>query len=137
MTLKTPNTLDGDNEIENSSLKDNNTEHLYAKLALFIKNHIFEKLTVDHLPFYSIYKRKNLIFYGETKNRKNITNLSWAQFWWQFDNGEEDVAPELCLLFIDLCNVSYKETCELKDRYVNEIYVLIQSSSKKQPNNPG
>ena len=61
------NIVDADNEIENSNLKDNNTEYLYAKLASFIKTHIFfEKLTVDHLPCYSIYKRKNLIFYGET-----------------------------------------------------------------------
>ena len=132
------NTLDRDDDIENSNLKDNNTENLYAKLAPFIKTHIFEKLTVDHLPCYSIYKRKNLIFYGETtKKRKNITNLSWAQFLWQFDDGREDVVPGLCLLFIDLCNVSYKETCELEDRYENEIYVLIQSLSKKPPDNPG
>ena len=130
-------TLDGDNDIENSNLKDNNTENLYAKLAPFIKTHIFEKLTVDHLPCYSIYKRKNLIFYGETtKKRKNITNLSWAQFLWQFDDGREDVVPGLCLLFIDLCNVSYKETCELDNRCENKIYVLIQSLSKKAPDIP-
>ena len=119
-------------------MKEINTENLYAKLAPFIKNHIFEKLTVDHLPCYSIYKRKNLIFYGETtKKRKNITNLSWAQFLWQFDDGREDVVPGLCLLFIDLHNVTYKETCELEDRYENEIYVLIQSLSKKPPVYPG
>ena len=49
------NTLDGDNDIENTNLRDNNTENLYAKLAPFIKTHIFEKLTVNHLPYYSSY----------------------------------------------------------------------------------
>ena len=68
---------------------------------------------------------------------KNITNLSWAQFLWQFDNAREDAVPGLCLLFIDPCNVSYKETCELKDRYENEIDALNQSLSKKPPYNPG
>ena len=56
---------------------------------------------------------------------------------WQFNDGREDVVLGLCLLFIDLCNVSYKETCEVEDRYENEIYVLIQSLSKKPPDNPG
>ena len=50
------NTLDGENE--NSNLKDNATKNLYAKLASFIENYIFEKLTVNRLPCYSIYKRK-------------------------------------------------------------------------------
>ena len=45
--------------------------------------------------------------------------------------------PGLCLLFIDLQNVTYKATCELEDRYENEIYVLIQSLSKKPADNPG
>ena len=108
-------------------------QNLCTKLAPLIKTHIFEKLTVDHLPYYSIYKRKKLIFYGETtKKRMNIINLSWALFLWQFD----DVMPRLCLLFIDLCNVNYKQTCELEDRYENEICVLIQSLSKKPPDNP-
>ena len=69
------NTLDGDNDIENSNLKDSNAENLYAKLAHFIKTHIFEKLTVYHLPCYSIYKRKNLIFYGETTTRGRILQI--------------------------------------------------------------
>ena len=132
------NTLNGCDEIENSNLKDDNTENLYAKLAPFMKNHSFEKLTEDHLSSYSIYKGKNLIFYGETtKKSKNITNLSWAPFLWRFDNGREDVAPGLCLLFIDLCNVSYKETCELDDRFENEMNVLTQSLSKKPSDSPG
>ena len=54
---------------------------------------------------------------------------------WQFDDDREDVVPGLCLLFIDLCNVSYKETYELDNRYENEIYVLILSLRKKPPNN--
>ena len=66
-----------------------------------------------------------------------MTNLSWVQFLWQFDDGREDVVPGLCLLFIDLQNVSYKETRDLDDRYENEIYVLIQSLSKKPPKYPG
>ena len=56
---------------------------------------------------------------------------------WQFDDGREHVVPGLCLLFIDLCNVSYKETCELENKYENEIYVLIESLSKKPPDNAG
>ena len=92
---------------------------------------------VNHQLCYSIYKRKNFILHGETtKKRKNIANLSWAQFLWQFDNDREDVVPGLCLFFIDLCNVSYKETCELEDRYENEIHIFIQSLSKKPPDNP-
>ena len=39
--------------------------------------------------------------------------------------------PGLCLLFIDLQNVTYKDTCKLENRYENEIYALIQSLSKK------
>ena len=42
------NTLDGYDDVENSNLKYNNTENLYTKLEPFIKNHMFEKLTVDH-----------------------------------------------------------------------------------------
>ena len=68
-----------------------------------------------------------MIFYGETtKKRKNITNLRQVQFLWQFDNGREDVMPGLCLLIIDLCNMTYNITCELDDRFENGIYVLIQ-----------
>ena len=66
------NTLDGDNEKENCNLKYNNAENLYAKLAPCIKNHIFEKLVVDHLPCYSIYKRKNLIFMAKQLRRGRI-----------------------------------------------------------------
>ena len=55
----------------------------------------------------------------------------------QFDDDREDVMLGLCLLFFDLCNMSHKETCELDDRYENEIYVLIQLLSKKPPDNPG
>ena len=44
--------------------------------------------------------------------------------------------PGLCSLCIDLCNVSYKETYELDDRYENEIYVLIHSLREKPPDNP-
>ena len=36
-----------------------------------------------------------------------------------------------CLLFIDLQNVTYKDTCKIENRYENKIYVLIQSLSKK------
>ena len=54
---------------------------------------------------------------------------------WQIDDGGEDVVLGVCLWFIDLCNVSHKETCELEDKYENENYVLIQSSKKKPPNN--
>ena len=56
---------------------------------------------------------------------------------WQFDDGREDVVSGLCLLFIDLYNVKYKKTCELKDRYENENYVHTQSLSKKPPDDPG
>ena len=69
------NTLDDDDDIENSNLNDNNTENLYAKLAPFIKNHIFEKLTVDDLPCYSSYKRKNLIFMAKQLRRGRILQV--------------------------------------------------------------
>ena len=119
-------------------MKDNNTESLYVALALFIKNYVFEQLTVDHIPCYSIYKRKILIFYGETpKKRKNFTNLSWVQLLWQFDDVREDIIPGPCLLFIDLCNVNYKEIRKLHNRYENKINALVQSWRKKSPNNLG
>ena len=71
--IKFQNTLDGDDDIEKSNQKDINVGNLYTKFAPFIKNHSFEKLTVDNLPCYSIYKRKNLIFFGETtKKRKTL-----------------------------------------------------------------
>ena len=40
--------------------------------------------------------------------------------------------PGLCLLFSHLQNVTYKDTCKIENRYENEIFVLIQSFSKKQ-----
>ena len=40
------NTLVGVDDIENSNLKNNDIENIYAKLSPFIKNNIFEKLTV-------------------------------------------------------------------------------------------
>ena len=89
---------------------------------------------MDYLTCYSAYKRDNLIFYGEpVRKHINITNLSWAQFLWRFNDGREDVVPGLCLLFIDLRSVTYKDTCKIENRYENEIYVLIQSLSKKPP----
>ena len=57
--------------------------------------------------------------------------MSLAQFLWQFNDGREDVVPGLCFLFIDLRSVTYKDTCKIENRYENEIYVLIQSLSKK------
>ena len=57
--------------------------------------------------------------------------MSWAQFLWQFNDDREDVVPGLCLLFIDLQNVMYKDTCKIENKYENKINVLIQSLSKK------
>ena len=41
------------------------------------------------------------------------------------------MVPGKCLLFIDLRNVTYQHHCLDENRYENEIYVLIQSLSKK------
>ena len=42
------------------------------------------------------------VFFGDlVRKNKNITNLSWAQFLWRFNDGREDVVPGLYLLFID------------------------------------
>ena len=87
---------------------------------------------MDHLTCYSAYKRDNLIFYGESvRKRKHITNVSWAEFLWQYKDGNEDMVPGKCLLFVDLRNVTYQHHCSDENRYENEIYVLIQSLSKK------
>ena len=72
------------------------------------------------------------MFYGEpVRKHKHITNLSWTQFLWQFNDGREDLMQGLCLLLFDLQNVTYKNTYRIENRYENKIYVLIQSLSKK------
>ena len=109
--------------IENTDLSD---------ISSYIESHVFDKVTVDNLTCYSAYKRDNLIFYAESvRNRKHITNLSWAEFLWQYKDGSTDVVPGKCLLFIDLRNVTYQHHCSDENKYENEIYVLIQSLSKK------
>ena len=50
---------------------------------------------------------------------------------WQFNDGRENIVPGLCLLFIDIRNVTCTDICKIENRYENEIYVLIQSLSKK------
>ena len=113
---------------------DGYESNMFSKVSSFIKSHIFDDLAVNHMTYYSVYKRDNLIFY---RKYKNIANLSWAQFLWQYNNVSKDIVLGLCLLFIDLRNVIYKDTCTIENRYEKEIYVLIQSLSKKasQQNN--
>ena len=126
------NDLTNSSTIKNSNMIDSNEINMFSKVSCFIKSHIFDKLAMNHVKCYSAYKRDNLIFYGEpVRKHKNITNLSWAHFLWQFNDGREDVVPGQCLLFIDLQNVTYKDTCKIENRYENEIYVLIQSLSEK------
>ena len=50
---------------------------------------------------------------------------------WQLTNGRDDVVQGLCLLFVDLQNVTYKDTCKIEKRYENEIYVVIPSLNLK------
>ena len=87
-----------------------------------MKSHIFDKLAVNNVTCYLAYERDDLIFYGElVRKYKNITNLSWAQYLWQFTDGKEDVVPGLCLLFIHQRNVTYKDMCKIENRCENII----------------
>ena len=79
-----------------------------------------------------------MIFYGETtKIRKNITHLSWAEIQWIYKSGQVDIVPGQCLLFVDLSNVNYKDTCNIEHRYDNDIYVIVRSLQNRPPNNYG
>ena len=67
-----------------------NKANMFSKVSPFIISHTFDELAVIHGTCYSAFKRDNLI------KHKNITNLSWAQLLWQFNDGREDVVPGLC-----------------------------------------
>ena len=69
--------------------------------------------------------------------RKNITNSSWAEIQWIYKCGQVDIVPGQCLLFIDLSNVNYKNTCNNKHRYNNDIYVIVRSLQNRSLNNNG
>ena len=75
------NDLTNTSTIKNSNMIDGNEANMFSKVSSFIKSHIFDKLAVNYVTCYSIYKRDNLKFYRKpVRKHKNITNLSWVQF---------------------------------------------------------
>ena len=87
---------------------DDNETNMFSKIQSFIKSHIFDKLAMNNVTCYSAYKCDSLTYYGEpVRKYKNLTNLRWAQFLWQFNDGRQYIVPGLCLFFIELqkCDV--------------------------------
>ena len=56
-------------------MSESNKANMFFKVSSFIKSHIFDKFALNHVTYYSAYKRDNLIFYGEPVRKHKISQI--------------------------------------------------------------